>query len=347
MKLSVVMPCFNAGKYLREMLDSCLNQTFQDWELILVDDQSTDTITRNIIEEYSNKDARLKVLYRNREPKGGNTCRNIGISQARGQYLMVLDADDILSPTCFEKRVAFMEANQDCDYASFPATSFFSGNNPFSEEGKMGVFGVPTKGESLISDLLCLNYPFCVWTNIYRCSKVQNLEWDEKVSVLQDFDWMLSCCLAELRQKYASNYEIDYFYRQFNDGSNVCADFSSDVKCNSTIYLTQKTFERVSRLNNKTEKANFISFVFLQVYRILQGEKRDNAIRYIDSLKFMPIPLRNRLFRITDKILKKRTKYDSLRLSLYFMTISPKLFWKRAAYSVRDLILGYGNIYYK
>ena len=83
--LSVIIPCFNNGKFLKEMMDCCLRQTFVDWELIIVDDQSTDNTTHQLIQEYVLRDNRIKFYVRDRLPKGSVVCRNIGFDKSCGK----------------------------------------------------------------------------------------------------------------------------------------------------------------------------------------------------------------------------------------------------------------------
>lgn len=347
MKLSVVIPCFNAGTFLGEMLDSCINQTLKDWEVIIVDDHSTDGITNELLDYYAQLDSRIKVYIRDREPKGGDTCRNIGMSLVKGEYLMILDADDVVSPTCFENRVSFLDDNIDCDYASFSATSFISGTDPFVHKNKNGMFGRRLGEKPHLYYLLQLQYPFTVWTNIYRFDKVKNILWDEQVTVLQDFDWMVSCCLHNLNHKYASAKECDYFYRTRNDGQNVCADFSADYKCNSTIYLAKKTYDAIKISRDEELIKLFYKFTYLQVYRILLGEKKQNAIKFVNESSYLGNKFSKKMLYIIKRIIRKNTKIDALRISGYFFFyVSPSIFYRRFLYCIRDLILRRGNKFY-
>ncbi len=156
-KLSVIIPCYNNGTYLKEMMECCLRQTFSDWELVIVDDQSTDGSTQQIVKEYSEKDSRIKFYIRERQPKGSVVCRNIGFDHSTGEYIIHFDADDLISDTCFEKRVKFMEENPDLDYASFPAKSFINGK-PLPEYDGTASFGM-SKGDK---DLLYYFLSFTV-----------------------------------------------------------------------------------------------------------------------------------------------------------------------------------------
>ena len=92
MTLSVVIPVYNPQKYLINCLDSVLNQSFNNFELIIVNDASTDDSIQ-IINQYSKKDDRIKV-FNNLEHQGAAYSRNIGLKAASGKYIIFLDADD-------------------------------------------------------------------------------------------------------------------------------------------------------------------------------------------------------------------------------------------------------------
>ncbi len=117
--ISVVVAVYNAEKYLRETLDSVLNQTFPDFEMICVDDGSTDA-SLCILQEYGQRDERITVLRNEIESQGAAMARNIGIDAARGEYLSVLDADDFFEPEMLEK--AYKKAKStDADAVLFDA----------------------------------------------------------------------------------------------------------------------------------------------------------------------------------------------------------------------------------
>src|ERR1041384_7078965 len=100
--VSVVIPTFNRARYLREAIDSVLNQTYPYWELIIVDDGSTDE-TQSTLETLA--DARVHVL---RRPHEGNVARarNVGLEQAQGRYVAFLDSDDRWMPSKLQFQVA-------------------------------------------------------------------------------------------------------------------------------------------------------------------------------------------------------------------------------------------------
>lgn len=117
-QVSIVMPVYNSAKYLSAAIESVRHQTFTFWELIIVDDHSTDN-SPDIIERYAQKDVRIIPIYLPSN-NGAATARNAGIACRRGRYLAFLDSDDIWSKNKLEIQLAFMKEN---DYI-FTYTSY-------------------------------------------------------------------------------------------------------------------------------------------------------------------------------------------------------------------------------
>lgn len=115
-KLSVIVPVYNAEKYLHECVDSILRQTLADLELILVDDGSTDS-SPAICDDYAEADARVKVIHKSNGRAA--SARNAGLSIASGEYVAFVDADDWLSPDMYEKMLATDADVTLCDYVRF------------------------------------------------------------------------------------------------------------------------------------------------------------------------------------------------------------------------------------
>ena len=103
MKISIIIPVYNVKKYLRECLDSILAQSYKDFEIIIVDDGSTDS-SGNICDEYSMKYENIKVLHKNNN--GLSSARNAGLDIAQGEYILFFDCDDVVSPIMLETLIA-------------------------------------------------------------------------------------------------------------------------------------------------------------------------------------------------------------------------------------------------
>lgn len=106
MLVSVIMPVHNGASCLRECLDSVIAQTLEDIEILCIDDGSTDD-SAAILAEYAKADPRLRVI--TQEARGAGAARNRGLQEVRGEYLSILDADDVFAPTMLEDAVARAE----------------------------------------------------------------------------------------------------------------------------------------------------------------------------------------------------------------------------------------------
>ena len=106
--VSIITPCYNAADYIGDAIESVLSQTYQDWEMIIVDDCSTDN-SATIIQGYACKDPRIKYL-KTDAPSGSPTKpRNIAIERATGRFIAFLDSDDVWMPTKLESQIPILE----------------------------------------------------------------------------------------------------------------------------------------------------------------------------------------------------------------------------------------------
>ncbi len=126
-KVSVIVPVYNAEKYLQECVDSILNQTLSDLELILVDDGSTDS-SPALCDHYVAQDARVKVIHK---PNGrAASARNAGLRTAMGEYVAFVDSDDWISPDMYEKMLQVGADVTLCDYVRFQGEKEFPFTQP-------------------------------------------------------------------------------------------------------------------------------------------------------------------------------------------------------------------------
>ncbi len=127
--VSIVVPVYHAQRFIEETMDSVLAQTYEDWELLLVVDGSSDP-TIAVIEEYIDKkqEQRIRLLIQENN-KGAALARNRGVQEAKGRYLAYLDADDLWKPQKLEKELRFMQEKN----ASFVFTGY-----EFADENAVG-----------------------------------------------------------------------------------------------------------------------------------------------------------------------------------------------------------------
>jgi glycosyltransferase involved in cell wall biosynthesis len=280
-RVSAVIPCYNAGRFISAMIECFLRQTLAAWELIIVDDGSTDD-SLTIVRDYQNNDARIKLWRRDRGPKGPQVCRNIGISQCKGAYVVIFDADDLISDTCLEKRVAFMDAHPEIDYATFPAKTFTDGKVlPTYDDGGGVLYGVGDETVDVLSRLLTTKYPFTVWTNMYRREAITEIRYIEIFGGYEDFDFMVSGALSGLVHRFSDSREIDYYYRT-GLANNMSSALASDRYCEATIKIFSDKLDRLKQRSDYTRRSTeFRQFLVLHFERIIENGSRKNTEDYI------------------------------------------------------------------
>ncbi len=172
-KISIIIPIYNAEKYLRECLDSVIGQTLQGIEIICVDDGSTDNSLR-ILREYSGKDERIKII--EQVNSGAGAARNAGIAVAQGEYLAFMDADDVYCPEALE--LAYSKVNEcNSDMVVFDAVFFDDKSewqvcqlNKFLLGGRQ-TYSVCSEPKFLFQIAACNP-----WTKIFRREFIQKAE---------------------------------------------------------------------------------------------------------------------------------------------------------------------------
>lgn len=140
--VSIIMPSFNCGRFVEETIRSVLAQTFENWELLFVDDRSTDDTMAKVM-AIKEKDSRIHV-YQNAFNSGAAVSRNVALRHAKGRWVAFLDSDDLWEPTKLEKQIAFMEDSgyafsytdyQEIDEDSNETGVYVSGPKHISKKG--------------------------------------------------------------------------------------------------------------------------------------------------------------------------------------------------------------------
>ena len=129
-RVTVIMPSFNASQFISEAIDAVIEQTFRNWELLIVDDASADGTT-NLAHDYQCSDDRIRLIAE-KTNRGPAYARNVGLRQARGDFIAFLDSDDVWLPNKLQKQVAAMDLhNADISYTVGALASALEGLFPF------------------------------------------------------------------------------------------------------------------------------------------------------------------------------------------------------------------------
>lgn len=223
--VSIIMPSYNCGRFVRETIESVLTQTYSNWELLFVDDCSIDD-TQAIVHSF--EDSRIHY-FRNETNSGAAVSRNRGLREAKGHWIAFLDSDDLWEPEKLELQIRFMEENGYC----FSYTEY----QEIDENGNP--FGIRVLGPKHISWIGMFSYcwPGCL-TVMYDVSRVGLVQ---IVDIKKNNDyaiWLKVCRKADchlLEEKLASYRKregsishhghlalIKWHYKMFREAENLC-----------------------------------------------------------------------------------------------------------------------------
>ena len=181
-KISIIVPVYNVEKYLGKCIESILNQTFRDFELILVDDGSTDS-SGKICDEYSLKDSRIKVIHK--ENGGLSSARNTGLDIAKGEYIGFVDSDDWIEMDMYEILYKLIKTSGK-DMANIGFSAIYEDRIEKWTDNKKIILN---REESLIELLKHRYFGNYIWANLYSKKIFKNIRFTEKIK-FEDIDIM-------------------------------------------------------------------------------------------------------------------------------------------------------------
>lgn len=281
-KVSLIMPFFNNKELVGKMIDSILANTFEDWELLAIDDGSS-VETLAYLSHYT-ADSRVKIIKRETTPKGAQTCRNLGMDHAQGQYWMFVDSDDYLTPACIGTRVEWIEKRQDLDFMVFPSAVYI--NDVFEPHAPENIYGYEVHQDDL-RGFARRELPFIVWSNIYRADAIRKarLTWDNRLLSLQDADFNVQAIMAGLRYDYAY-VAPDYGYRIFHNTGSISNKISNPEHFRSNLYASAKFFTTYQEhFGHRYDKYIFEGVLRLYNKVFTNGINRQQAKDMIDMVK--------------------------------------------------------------
>ena len=198
-KVSIIMPNYNCEKFLSETIDSVISQTYADWELLIVDDCSTDNSVE-VIKSYCEKDSRIK-LFVNDKNSGAAASRNWALREATGKWIAFLDSDDLWLPEKLKKQLAFMVENG----YSFSFTKY---RQIDEDSNSLGQIVVGPKKISRKNLKYCCCYLGCL-TVMYDAEQVGLIQIDESIRKRNDDAMWLKV------RKFTDAYYLDELLAQY------------------------------------------------------------------------------------------------------------------------------------
>ena len=296
LKISIIVPVYKIEKYVRECIDSILVQTYQDWELLLIDDGSPDN-SGVICDEYAQKDSRIRVYHK--ENGGVSSARNLGLEKMTGEWVMFVDADDTIKPNtldlCINKCI-----DNNLDIIQF---SFSRGlNDSFCHSDQTEPL---TSEEYIRADKLLMS----VWGSLIRSSIIieNNIYFDKTLKLAEDQIMIMDCIRNAQRLQRIPNQL--YYYRDNSTGA------SQNPKYEDILLSSEKLI--VYSVKYPVCISRCIAMVYVFLEKILRSGKCDKAIalHIYDKIKHVPYtgPIKLiKLFSLIAKVSPSFAYYLSL-----------------------------------
>lgn len=295
-KISIIVPIYNAEKYLQRCIDSVLLQTFKDFELLLIDDGSTDK-SGMICEEYAKKDKRVHVYHKTNG--GVSSARNMGLDNSKGLFIGFVDADDWLELDYLQKLISYFELNIDLVECSY----IYEGTNVLNFKTE---FDVLDSNQYLMK--LFLNrrfYEGFLWVKLFKRDLIGNLRFETKLAYNEDrvfiANYLLNCKKIKAIQ--------DCLYHYYNKGCNAMSKLGKEINEKTLselesyrLLLRNENFER----NIKNIIAIYASNVLLDFYMLLDKDNIKNK-GYLDEYysfysQFSRLSFKMRLYQYNKKL---------------------------------------------
>lgn len=232
-KVSIIVPVYNVEKYLEKCLESLIDQTLKDIEIICVNDGSTDN-SLGILKNFANKDSRIKII--DKQNEGVSVARNTGIEVATGQYLMFVDSDDYLIENACEKALNTIE-QEDSDICIFGHYDLVNENKIISHKTNdlMKIKDLKIK-ENLVE------HSIYIWDKIYRTEfiKSNHIKFPLGLKTAEDVIFCLLCLFNDA--KYSTLAKPLYVYRIDTNGNSATSNvqnIKNDIIAFETLYNLQ------------------------------------------------------------------------------------------------------------
>lgn len=216
-KISVIIPVFNLAKVIEKTLDSVCNQCYKNFEIIIIDDESTDNSIEIIQKYFINKDVNYKLI--KQKNKGVSAARNRGIKEAKGDYIFFLDGDDYIHKDTFMEFVKEIEnTNADVLYCGYSTVDSY-GNIQVKVDTK--IKKIMTGKEMALNMIYAREYINMI-TGMYKTSiiKDNNIRFDTNRKYAEDFTFTIKCLIASKRVK-AIEKNLAYYVRWIGSSTHI------------------------------------------------------------------------------------------------------------------------------
>ena len=275
--ISVIIPVYNVEQYLSRCIDSVINQTYKNLEIILIDDGSTDN-SGKICDEYATKDKRIKVIHK--QNWGVASARNIGLDIAKGEYIGFVDSDDYIEPDMYEILYSLLIKNKVkvscCDYFIFNKKE-----KKYVPSLDNTINGVLSFNETLNTNT---GHSGCNVNKLYSKNLIENIRFNETLIFGEDYVFMIDIFMKA--KKIAFCKDVKYYYYYNTNSVTKRKIFKKEYLKYIEFYykLINYCKENNLKIGYKKFKTKLIGYWFIS---FLTWIAREKPIKNKESLKFL------------------------------------------------------------
>lgn len=280
-KISIIIPIYNGEKYIERCLKSIINQDYEELEIILINDGSTDK-SIDILKKFKNIDNRIKVI--DKENTGVSDTRNRGIEEATGDYIMFIDVDDYLEENMIKKIINTIN-KKDIDLIKFNYNITTSdgkkekGNEDYEEYKEKNLD--KQNIEHFIDNILLGKVNAYVWTLVIKREIIGNIRFNKEIGMMEDLLFYINI-LSKTNNLYIMN---DRLYNYFINTESVCnspkyyyRNFCDMLKVYDLIINELKNQKQLNENRKKILTFAIIMGIESIFYRVCSDKKIDNEI---------------------------------------------------------------------
>ena len=313
--ISIIVPVYKVEKYLRRCIDSILAQTYQNIEVLLIDDGSPDN-SGEICDEYAERDSRVRVFHKPND--GVSSARNLGLKEAKGQYIGFVDADDYIDKSMYEVLLNnFLQEQADISICSY------------NQEDKNGVFHkhwpredyLTITGDRQIECLISNQYYTCsCWDRLFKKELLHGFQFDESKKVYEDLLFLYEVAKKSSATVFTS---VPLYYYCNNDGTSVARSFFDDRKMDiinvsqyilDDITASKPSMKRVAKREFVRNNIMCASLAKAAGYsnqeniKLIQRNIRKNLVSYLFSSASMGYKINTLLISLSWKLYIKSSR---------------------------------------
>ncbi|MCI8777542.1 MAG: glycosyltransferase [Bacilli bacterium] len=292
--VSVIVPVYNVQDYIEKCLDSLINQTLEQLEVIVIDDGSTDK-TGLIVDEYQNKyKSKIKVIHKKNE--GVSIARNVGLEKATGEYIGFLDSDDWVNYDMYEKLYK-LAIKDNCDIVACDTLAIYPDKKVLIESHI---------NETSTTEDLMLNAYAVIWNKIYKREIIDRIKFKEKMNFCEDVQFLYMVypkikkigVIHETLHNYLQRVgSLTYTYNEklyqlidsLDDIVNYYKEqgfyqkYYAELEYSYVRYLYATFIKRLAKTKNKVEFDRGVNFVLDKVNNNFPNYKKNKYIKKING----------------------------------------------------------------